>query len=76
MKHPTEIAEISLCHLCTLPLQDARLPVSPRMKCVHTSGALVFAAASQGTPLDLLVLITSRAMFIGSQVCKNDKNSS
>lgn len=27
------------------------------MELMHTSGALVFAAASQGTPLDLLVLI-------------------
>lgn len=32
------------------------VPLSPRGELIHTFGALVFVAATQGTPLDYLAL--------------------
>ena len=43
------------------------MPISPIWKLVHTSGALVFVAATQGTPFDCLALMASRACIHGSQ---------
>ena len=43
-----------------------RVPISPGWKSLHASGALVFVAASQGTPLDCLVLKTRRPCITGS----------
>lgn len=44
------------CHPCTLPLPYSRAPVSPERELLHVSGAPIFVAAVQGTPLDCLAL--------------------
>lgn len=58
--------EASSCHLHVRPLPHPRLLVSPGKKLVHIFGALVFVAATKGTPLDSLVLVTSGACTQGS----------
>ncbi|KAJ8776589.1 hypothetical protein J1605_015178 [Eschrichtius robustus] len=40
-------------------------PVSPQGELLHTSDARFFAAATQGTPLDLLALVASELAFLG-----------
>ena len=48
-------------HLNTLPLPCSASLVSPRKELIHFSGALIFVPATQGAPLDHLVLVASGA---------------
>ena len=49
------------CHLCPVPSPPSRILVSPGEEFVHLSGALFSAVATQGLPLDFLVLLASRS---------------
>lgn len=68
VKHTTNFCERCFpgmeaggCHLCTLLLLCYRLSVSSRKELVHSSGGLSLVAAAQGTPLDHMVLVASKA---------------
>lgn len=47
--------------LHSLSLSCSRLPVSPGKELVHSSGTLIFVAVTQGTLVDYLALVASRA---------------
>lgn len=49
------------CHLCTLLLLCYRLSVSSRKELVYSSGGLSLVAAAQGTPLEHMALVASKA---------------
>lgn len=53
-------------HICAHPLLSSRVPVSPGRELSHTSGALIFAAASQGMFLNCLFLETKEVCVPGS----------
>lgn len=52
--------KVSAYHLCTLPLPHlSSWLVSPGKELVPSSGALIFVAATQGTPLEHLAMVAS-----------------
>lgn len=65
LKHSLRM-ETGSYHLCAHPLLSSRVPVSPGRELSHTSGALIFVAASQGMFLNCLVLETREACVPGS----------
>ena len=52
-------------HFHTLPLPCSEAPVSQGGELLHKSGALIFAATTQGMPLDFLVLEAKRNCIPG-----------
>ena len=60
--------EAGKCHLCGLILPHSSSLVSPEKELVPSSGTLIFAAATQETPLDCLALVAS-----GAYACKSQR---
>ena len=53
------------CHLCALPLPHSWMLVSSRAELAHSFGTPIFVPAAQGTLLNHMALVASRAYAFG-----------